>query len=114
MRRLLTIAISAIVVATLVSAGARENDTDDIHWRIRHEAINNSQILRTVHMLTDAYGPRLTGSPNLKAAAEWALRQMESWGLENGHLEPWDFGHPGWLNERLSAHTVSPVKDPPV
>src|SRR5262249_17832743 len=68
--------------------------------------------LRTVHMLTDVYGPRLTGSPNLKAAAEWALRQMESWGLENGHLEPWDFGHPGWLNERLSAHIVSPVKDP--
>jgi hypothetical protein len=24
--------------------------------------------------------------------------------MENGHLEPWDFGHPGWANERLSAH----------
>jgi hypothetical protein len=31
--------------------------------------------------------------------------------LENAHLEPWNFGHPGWLNERLSAHIVSPVKD---
>ena len=29
----------------------------------------------------------------------------------NGHLEPWDFGHPGWVNERLSVHVVSPVKD---
>src|SRR4029078_3598147 len=32
--------------------------------------------------------------------------------LEKAHLEPWDFGHPGWLNERLTAHILSPVKDP--
>ena len=36
---------------------------------------------------------------------------MGAWGLKNGHQEPWDFGHPGWLNERLAAHIVSPVKD---
>ena len=57
------------------------------------------------------YGPRLTGSPNLKAAGDWAVKQMQAWGLENGHLEPWDFGHPGWTNERFSGHIVSPVKD---
>ena len=54
---------------------------------------------------------RLTGSPNHKRAAEWAIRQMHEWGLQNGHLEPWNFGHPGWLNERLSAHIIAPVKD---
>jgi carboxypeptidase Q len=62
-------------------------------------------------VLTDVYGPRLTGSPNFKAAADWTVKQMTSWGFKNAHLEPWDFGHPGWLNERLSAHIVSPVKD---
>jgi hypothetical protein len=36
---------------------------------------------------------------------------MTGWGLVNGHLEPWDFKHPGWLNERLTAHIISPVKD---
>ncbi len=36
---------------------------------------------------------------------------MESWGFTNGHLEPWDFGHPGWVNERFTAHIISPVKD---
>jgi hypothetical protein len=80
--------------------------------RIRKEAMERSQIMKTMHMLTDVYGPRLTGSPNHKNAAEWAIKQMTSWGLENGHLEPWDFGHPGWLNERLTAHVISPVKDP--
>jgi carboxypeptidase Q len=63
-------------------------------------------------MFTDVYGPRLTGSPNHKAAADWAVKQMTAWGLENAHLEPWDFKHPGWLNERLTAHLISPVKDP--
>ena len=36
---------------------------------------------------------------------------MTDWGLVNGHLDPWDFKHPGWLNERLTAHIISPVKD---
>jgi hypothetical protein len=67
--------------------------------------------MQTVHVLSDVYGPRLTGSPNHRAAAEWALKQMQSWGLRNAHLEPWNFGHPGWLNERFSAHITSPVKD---
>ena len=26
-------------------------------------------------------------------------------------LEPWDFGHPGWSNERASAFIVSPVQE---
>ena len=88
------------------------NDDKDLLTRIRQEESSNSQILKTMHRLADIYGPRLTGSPNHKQAAEWAIKQMTAWGLENGHLEAWDFGHPGWLNERLTAHIVSPVKDP--
>ena len=67
--------------------------------------------MRTLHFLTDVYGPRVTGTPNLKASGDWALRQMTEWGLSNAHLEPWDFGRPGWINERLAAHIVAPVKD---
>ena len=89
-----------------------EESTDpEIQIKIRDQGMYYSEIMRTMHYLTDVYGPRLTGSPNLKAAGEWAIRQMHSWGLQNGHLEPWDFGHPGWLNERLTAHILSPVKD---
>jgi hypothetical protein len=36
---------------------------------------------------------------------------MSEWGLRNAHLEPWDFMHPGWLNERLTAHMISPIRD---
>ncbi|MBZ5520843.1 MAG: M20/M25/M40 family metallo-hydrolase [Acidobacteriia bacterium] len=67
--------------------------------------------MHTLHFFTDIYGPRLTGSPNQKNAADWALKQMKEWGMENAHLEPWDFGHPGWMNERASGYFVAPIKD---
>ncbi len=93
-----------------LSAPAEEGINQETNIRIRDEAMYHSQIMHTMHFLTDVYGPRLTGSPNIKAAAEWAIQQMQKWGLENGHLEPWDFGHPGWLNEQLAAQIISPVR----
>jgi hypothetical protein len=84
---------------------------DNVTSAIRAEGVDNSQIMKTLHVLSDVYGPRLTGSPNHKMAAEWAVKQMTDWGFDNGHLEPWDFGPPGWLNERLTAHITAPVKD---
>ena len=50
--------------------------------KIRQEGTSHSQIMRTLHVLTDVYGPRLTGSPNLKAAGDWAIKQMDDVGLE--------------------------------
>ena len=64
-----------------------------------------------MHFLTDVHGPRLTGSPNLKAAQDWIVKETTRWGLKNAHLEPWSFGHPGWVNESLSVHAISPFKD---
>ena len=104
--------IALLMIFSLLSLPAAAQNGGDMLGRIRKEAMERSQIMKTMHMLTDVYGPRLTGSPNHKAAAEWAVKQMTAWGLENAHLEPWDFKHPGWLNERLTAHLISPVKDP--
>ncbi|HEY5163417.1 MAG TPA: M20/M25/M40 family metallo-hydrolase [Terriglobales bacterium] len=96
----------------LVTAVAVAQTTLDIQEKIRQEETNHSQIMRTTHFLTDVYGPRLTGSPNHKAAAEWAAKQMTSWGFQNAHLEPWDFGHPGWTNERASGYITAPMLAP--
>ena len=85
--------------------------TNDINAQIRKEGMDNSQAMRTLHFFTDVYGPRLTGSPNLKAAGEWAARQMKDWGLDKAELEPWNFGHPGWVNERASGFITAPVQD---
>jgi len=108
-RRALAIALIASLLCLPILAQSRSDK--DLLERIRKEEASNSQIMKTEHMLTDVYGPRLTGSPNHKHAAEWAVKQMTAWGLSNAHLEPWDFGHVGWLNERLTAHMISPIKD---
>src|SRR5688572_6132748 len=110
MFKLATAALLTLAVAATQTAGP-ERINHEINARIRAEGRGNSQIMRTMHFLTDVHGPRLTGSPNHKAAAEWAVKQMTEWGFTNGRLEPWEFGHPGWLNERFSGFIVSPVKD---
>ncbi len=110
MRSRALLALGAIALST-IALRADDATSRDITWKIRREATENSQIMKTLHVLTDVYGPRLTGSPNLKSAGEWAIKQMESWGFANGRLEPWDFGKPGWLNQRFTAHLVSPVTD---
>src|SRR5688572_30355475 len=111
MRRVFVITVTVLLVGFL-GVAAQERADQEVFWKIRQEGTSNSSVLHTVHMFSDVHGSRLTGSPNLKAAGEWAIEQMHAWGLKNGHLEPWDFGRSGWTNERLTAHIVSPVKDP--
>ena len=106
----LIVSLTAMFAATSLPV-AQEKVDADIQWKIRREANENSQILRTLHFLTDVHGPRLTGSPNLKAAQDWVIQETTRWGLKNAHLEPWNFGHPGWANEKLSVHVISPIKD---
>jgi hypothetical protein len=67
--------------------------------------------MRSLHFLADVYGPRLTRSPSLNAAGEWAVKTMESWGMKNAHLEPWDFGHLGWTNDLAWGAITASVKD---
>jgi hypothetical protein len=104
--------VLSLVLSLLKLPNVAQNGSGDLLARIRTEATERSQIMKTMHMFTDVYGPRLTGSPNHKAAVDWAVKQMTAWGFDNVHLEPWNFNHPGWLNERLTAHLISPVKDP--
>src|SRR3954447_12430925 len=91
---LFVLLVQAIVMpASLVAQDAR---TPEVNAAIRKEESENSRIMHTLHILTDLYGPRLTGSPNHVNAAKWAAREMQSWGFDVSTLEPWEFGHPGW------------------
>ncbi len=90
---------------------AEEKIDSEMNWKIRREATENSQIMNLIHQLTDVYGPRLTGSPNFKAACDWSIRQMKQWGMQNEHLEKWDFEHPFWSCDRYSVRVLSPYRD---
>ncbi len=79
---------------------------------IREEAMERSQIMETAWYITDLYGPRLTGSTNLRAAAEWARDQMTEWGLTDARLEEWGPFGPGWNNEHFYGHVLEPQPYP--
>src|SRR5580765_9117555 len=87
----------------------------EVHTQIRAEETNDSKIMWLIHQIADVYGPRVTGTPNLKAADDWAVKTMTSWGLANVRLEPWTFQPPsaatpvpGWENTELAAEAVTP------
>jgi carboxypeptidase Q len=103
MRKLLgALALSCLVLAQGVD--------DSTNAKIRKEEAEHSQVMHTLHMLADRYGPRMTGSPNHEAAVQWVIQQFTAWGMKNAHREPWDFARTGWLNERATGFLVSPVR----
>ncbi|MGA3042962.1 MAG: M20/M25/M40 family metallo-hydrolase [Bryobacteraceae bacterium] len=76
--------------------------------RIKAEEFQNSKVMENAFYLADVYGPRLTGSPGLKAAAEWAVRRMTEWGLANPGLEKWGPFGKGWTCVHFSASLKEP------
>src|SRR5579863_4623509 len=80
--------------------------------RIKAEEFQNSKVMENAFYLSDVYGPRLTGSPGLKAAAEWAVRRMTEWGVSNPNLEKWGpFGR-GWTCVHFSGSLKEPQYAP--
>ncbi|HLF64620.1 MAG TPA: M20/M25/M40 family metallo-hydrolase [Saprospiraceae bacterium] len=94
----------AISTASLVG---QEISNDSILSLIRKHGIEKSKVAEIASWITDVYGPRLTGSPMLDKATEWATTTMRSWGMSNVHLEEWGpFGR-GWELEHFEMHATS-------
>ncbi|MFQ5690346.1 MAG: M20/M25/M40 family metallo-hydrolase [Gemmatimonadota bacterium] len=100
-------AVSAQSAAAIAAAAAEPVDLNAVR-RIKEEAFQRSQVMEVMSYLTDVYGPRLTGSPYLKEAEEWAAGRLREWGLSDVHLEKWGRFGRGWTNRRFSASMVSP------
>lgn len=74
-----------------------------------------SQVMEIASWLTDVHGPRLSGSPNIQKAGEWAVAEMKKWGLTNVALEPWDEQggfERGWTNDKFYLAQVAPQQYP--
>ncbi len=57
--------------------------------------------------LTDRYGPRLTGSKEFEEAGDWAVKQLQSWGVANVRKERFQFGR-GWSLVKFHATMTEP------
>lgn len=100
------------VCLVIEAAGPERIDLGVLH-RIRTEAFGaRSRVMETAFYLTDVYGPRLTGSPEAKAAGEWAAKRLTEWGLSGAKLEAWGpFGR-GWTCTHFSAEMKEPEFQP--
>jgi len=103
-----------LLVGSLFAGGARAAENVDLEamQRIRDEALRDGKVMEHLFWLTDANGPRLTGSPGFRRAAEWAVKTLKSWGASNARLESWGTFGKGWSTGRVSAELVSPVAAP--
>ncbi len=91
---------------------AQERVDLDAMSRIRQEGLDHSQIPELAHHLTDVIGPRLTGSPGMKAANEWTAATLRSWGLGGVEIEPWGRFGRGWENVAYEGRILTPYSQP--
>jgi carboxypeptidase Q len=93
-------------VAPPVAAPIDPNAVDDAAVAFfLEEGLQRSQVMEHLSWLCDVYGPRVTGSPNLKRAQEWAKGTFASMGLD-ARTEAWGpFGR-GWRCDHVMMAVV--------
>jgi carboxypeptidase Q len=76
--------------------------------KIKSEAFDRSKVMEQLYYLTDANGPRLTGSPEFERAAKWAMDRLKEYGVQNVHSEKWGpFGR-SWSLQQSSVELIEP------
>jgi hypothetical protein len=71
-----------------------------------------SKVMDIAFHLTDVSGPRLTVSPGFTRAANWAVKELTDFGLQNARLEPWgEFGK-GWEQQKTYVAITAPYYSP--
>ncbi|MEQ1870143.1 MAG: M20/M25/M40 family metallo-hydrolase [Vicinamibacterales bacterium] len=116
-----TAVLSAVVLTLTAVSGGRvvpQAQAQAVHpdtgalARIAAEARAGSRLMETAGYLTDIYGPRLTGSPHLRAAGTFVVEQLKKWGITSARFERWGPFGPGWTTDRFVALVASPSPYP--
>jgi hypothetical protein len=100
------LAVAILELPLTAQQSTQENVDLGILNQIKRQAFNNSQVMDHLFYFSEVYGPRVTNSPNHRAAAEWIVKRLESYGLQNVHLEPWGpFGN-AWQYKKFYGALV--------
>ncbi len=102
----------ALVLGAASTAVAQEPVDLAVVHRIKAEAFQNGKVMDHLFFLTDVGGPRLTASPGQRAAADWAIARLKSWGIDSARSEPWGRFGRSWQLKRFAAHQLTPTYAP--
>jgi carboxypeptidase Q len=105
------LALACACGASAPAARARAEELDVSGYRatadrLMDAARTQGRAWERLRDLTDLFGHRLSGSPQLEAALRWAADEMGKDGLENVRLEP--VMVPRWVRGRESLDLVEP------
>jgi len=109
-KRIRAVVSLAILAICSLLAVAQDKDKTDLSVvnRIKTEAFDHSKVMDTLSMLTDRYGPRLTGSAEVREAGEWTVGRLKDYGVRDVHMESWGpFGR-SWELQEYSVEMVEP------
>ncbi len=95
----------ALILASIAAPSAAQQE--GAVAAIIDEGMNRSEIPMRAHDLLDRIGPRLTNSPGMRRAEEWAVQEMGKIGLANVRKEGFEFGR-GWEAISSNVWMVSP------
>jgi len=104
--------LPVLLLISALCVPAQDNVDLSVLTRIKHQAFQNSQVMDDLFYLTDVYGPRLTNSPGHRQAAEWVMKRLRDYGLQNVHEEPWGPFGQSWRLTYFSAHLLEPQYQP--
>jgi hypothetical protein len=96
-----------------VSAFAQQEGVDTAALaKIKEEGLQNSQVMDLLSSLCDVHGPRLAWSPEYARAAEWVVRTLNGWGIQNVRYDRCPPLGRGWTLKGFEAVVTSPVVYP--
>ncbi|MDA0680477.1 MAG: M20/M25/M40 family metallo-hydrolase [Proteobacteria bacterium] len=107
MNRLFVFACAMPLLTLHVSAVAEDVDLDVI-YRIKDQAFNHSRVMDYMHILADENGPRVTGSPGYRQAAEKAVAAYKDAEIDRAQLEAWGTFGRGWSWSRIAVQMKTP------
>jgi len=100
MARFLPFFFSALLAAGLANASDTPTDL------LANEIAARSEMQRNLEELCDDIGPRMTGTPGLLRAQEWAMRKLASYGTRMVRLESYELGRP-WQRGPVHARLLN-------
>jgi carboxypeptidase Q len=80
-RRSLILSLSLALLGAVPVAAQQYTSPDPVIRALWNEGMDNSQLPRLAQALLDSVGPRLTGTPGMKAGNDWLVKTYASWGV---------------------------------
>jgi hypothetical protein len=101
MRTFLPLLLGCVLCSAAVAQASATSE-----GRLIDEIGQHEEMMSNLEQLCDDIGARLTGSPQLHIAQQWAMARLRAYGAVNVHLEAYDMGRP-WRRGAARARLLN-------